>query len=361
MTNEGARDRAGPDGDHEERRRLLRRLVNFTLRDFRELWKLGAFAELAPGPRALFEALVSHMNVDTMEAFPSQRLLADEIGWSLRSVESYTTSLKDLGIINEPRVLRARGVLHYELGPASYAAVREYLAKFPAPSGVRATDLQALDEIEQLQARVAELEARENAVVAALGEAAADRIRCITQPLRVGPPSPSQTAVAASEVVNSFKTDQASFSSDRARANEEEESISISEEDRRAARFALDALNARRFPGRRIFTVVHELAMAARCAALATAHGLVGATCEEKRAALERAIEGACTKSTGIPNAKYVFGDDKKFRDNFARAPQKRTKPRELEPVEPEELADAQWAINLVAGALPGFRAASGG
>lgn len=354
MNPDEASDRAGPDREHLEHRQLLRRVIGFDTIAWREFWKLGAGPELGMGPRVLFEKLVSHMSVDRLEAFPSQPLLAQEIPTSVRSVERWTAVLVKLGIINEPRVLRARGVLHYELGPAAYAAIREYVAQHPTPA--RLQDHDARDRIEQLEQRLAEATAsRENAAVALFGQAAAVRIRCTSSAVptqwRVDSRDTSQPATTSTEVNSLPRLENASSSSV---PREEQESISISEDDKSAARSALGTLNAKRFPGRPTFIVVAELVLAARCAAL------IDGLLEDKRAALQRAIDGACLLSKGAPTAKFVFADAAHFRDHLARAA-KKPKPRELEPIAPVELVDAATVLADVAELFGPQRVAAGG
>jgi hypothetical protein len=339
--NDEARDRAGPE--REERRRLLRRLVNFTPRELRDLWKLGAFAELDMGPRALLLALVARMNVDTLEAFPSHERLADEIGCSVRSVQTYVATLVELGIINEPRVLRVRGVLHYELGPAAYAGVREFVA---GHASSRVVDLVAVERIEMLE--------RENAILRELvasGEAAAVRIRCI--PASVAGRR-SRTETAASEV-NSLSRSQTPSSSSAAR--EEENSISISEHDRCAARSALGELHAKKHPARpprRAFDAA-ELELVARCSS--TIAGDVDAKLE----ALRFAIAGAWHASNGPPSSRFIFGALEHFEQHVdagarrARALERRptSPPREAvaRPLEDVEHVELDFALGLIAAA----------
>ena len=351
--NDEARDRAGPE--REERRRLLRRLVNFTPRELRELWKLGAFAELAPGPRALFLALVARMNVDTMETFPSQATLADEIGWSLRSVVDFTEVLVNLGIINEPRVLRVRGVLHYELGPAAYTAVREFVAEHASQHVV---DLVAVERIEALERELEQLRARENAVVAALGEAAAVRIRCIVQPLHIDSPAASRHANAASEVKSLSRSEEPSSSSAaHAPARGEEKNFQISEDDRHAARSALGELHRRKHPARpprRAFDA-DELDLVARCSS--TIAGDVDAKLE----ALMFAIAGAWHASKGPPSSRFIFGALEHFEQHVdagtrrARALERRptSPPREAiaRPVDVGELAELEDVARMLSAA----------
>ena len=95
--------------------------------------------------------------------------------------------------------------------------------------------------------------------------------------------------------------------------------------------------------------------MVARCAAL------IGGSYDDKREALLRASDGAGTKSKGPPSVAYVFGDVQRFRDNLGRAPVKRTKPRELEPVEPRELVDAATMISDIANLFGSPLLAAGG
>lgn len=329
MDPEQGSDRAGPE--REERRRLLRRLVNFKPRELRELWKLGAFVGLGLGPRALFVALVSRMNVDTMEAFPSQSLLADEIESGLRSVERWTTVLVERGIINA-RVLRARGVLHYELGPASYAAVREYVTEHASQHVV---DLVAVERIEQLE--------RENSILRELvasGEAAAVRIRCTSSSSRLIGGTGDRPAAQASEVEASSRSQTPSSSS----AAREEKKFEVVDE--QASRVALGELHAKkhpRRPPRRVFDA-DELALVAHCASS------VDGELETKLEALRFAIAGAWHSSSGPPSTRFIFGTLEHFEQHVdagqrrARALERRptSPPREAvaRPIEPDELAD---------------------
>jgi len=336
------RDPAGLVRDDEvERRQLARRLIYFVQMDWKRFFKLGAFAELGAGEKALFLALVGYMNDETIEAFPSQETLAAEIDWSVRSVQDFTKVLKALGIINEPRVLHARGVLHYELGPATYAALREFR---DAHAFRRRPDHDAEERIEHLE--------RENAALreaVALGGSGV-RIRC--RPATTADRLP-QPAVASQEA-NSFSRSEDPSSSSVPR--EEQESISISEDDKSAARSALVALNAKRFKTPVPLVVAAELVMVARCAAL------IAGTLEQKREALEQAIAGAISTSKGAPTAKYVFADAAHFRDHLARAAKvPKPKPRELEPVAPVELVPVATMLADVAQMFGPPRAAAGG
>lgn len=320
-------DRAGPD--REERQRLLRRLVHLNFHDRRELWKLGAFAELNMGELALFEALVSHMSVERLEAFPSQPLLAREIRCSVRSVERWTPVLVKLGIINEPRVLRVRGVLHYELGPSAYAAIREYIAQHPTPA--RAQDWDAIERNEKLELELAAATAREqNAAIALLGEAAAVRIRCIPSQWRVASDDSARPAAVSSEGRSLSRSQTPSSSSDRAHEREEEKvfEIDFSKVDEKAARVALTELATRKRPDRPPFVDAKLVVVAARCAAV-----VVG-DFDAKLRALRLAIEGAYAASSGPPSVRYIFGEPENFEDHVWRA-ESRARALERKPQNP--------------------------